>query len=95
MMGFKYEEGWDYLRCAINFDGAANANANSRYWYITDHYASDRVYEIGVPALGYDNNNGQNWKYAGDSDNFTSCPPLEKCEFQCSAYRNYETSSTK
>lgn len=59
MVGFKYENGWDYLRCAINYDGDANANANSRYWYITDHYASDRVYSLGVPKLGYDSK--QDW----------------------------------
>ena len=82
---------WDYVRCAINFDGAANANANSRYWYITDHWSDERVYEIGVPELGLDKT--QDWKFGEESDNYTECPFLEKCTFQCSAYRNYETAS--
>ena len=95
MLGFQdptNDGNWDYLRCAINFDGTVNANANSRYWYITDHYAEDRVYGIGVPKLGYDKK--QDWVYAGDKSNYTECPVLEKCIFQCSAYRNYVTSSS-
>jgi hypothetical protein len=92
MVGFQFDGKWDYLRCAINFDGAANANANSRYWYITDHWSSDRVYNIGVPKLGYDSR--QDWQYNGDDNNKTECPPLEKCVFQCSAYRKYDTGSS-
>ena len=96
MMGFsdpKNNGQWDYVRCAINFDGATNANANSRYWFITDHSSKKRVYEIGVPELVYDNK--QDWQFGEEKDNYTECPPLEKCIFQCSAYRNFETSSTK
>ena len=26
-----------------------------------------------------------------DNTNYTECPPLQKCIFQCSAYREYDT----
>ena len=56
MMGFwdSEKEQWDYLRCAINFDGQVNANANSRFWVISDHYAADRVYTLEVPQVPLD-----------------------------------------
>jgi len=80
---------WDYLRCAINFDGQVNANANSRFWVISDHYATDRPYTTGVFAATLDKD--QDWKSAGAGQNFTECPLLQKCIFQCSASRKYET----
>jgi len=81
MMGF-YDEAkaqWDYLRCAINFDGAVNANANSRYWVISDHYGVKRPYDVGVLSLSLDKT--QDWTYLGSDNNYTECPPLAKCVF--------------
>ena len=81
MMGF-YDpdtEQWDYLRCAINFDGSINANANSRYWVISDHYAKERMYSIGVMNASLDK--GQDWKSTGAGKNYTECPLLQKCIF--------------
>jgi len=77
------------LRCAINFDGAVNANANSRYWVISDHHGAKRPYDVGVLSLSLDKT--QDWTYLGSDNNYTECPPLAKCVFQCSAKRNYET----
>ena len=95
MMGFWDEERehWDYLRCAINFDGAVNANANSRFWVISDHYSDQRVYDAGVMNISMDR--GQDWKSSGKGQNYTECPLLQKCIFQCSASRNYETKNSK
>ena len=85
MLGFRdpnnrYNE-WDWLRCAIQFDGAVNANANSRYWYITDHYSTEKPYDIGVMQMGYDSS--QDWLFlgAGEQYNYTECPIGEKCIF--------------
>ena len=58
MVGFQdpnREDGqWDYLRCAVNFDGDVNANANTRKWVISDHYSTEIPYSAGVPLLGFD-----------------------------------------
>ena len=49
MMGLKISSSkWDWLKCAVDFDGAANANANSRYWAITDHYSKEYPWLAGV-----------------------------------------------
>ena len=81
MMGFwdSAKNQWDYLRCAINFDGAVNANANSRYWVISDHFGNERPYDVGVLGLNLDK--GQDWTYLGAYNNYTECPPLAKCTF--------------
>lgn len=95
MMGFmnpRNGNNWDYLRCAINFDGAVNANANSRYWVISDHNSSKRAYDAGVISTFMKLDVGQDWKSTGGANNYTECPPLAKCTFQCSASRLYETS---
>ena len=54
MMGFwnSSKGNWDYLKCAIDFDGAVNANANSRYWAITDNYSGDITYNTNdAPSM--------------------------------------------
>eukprot|EP00354_Favella_ehrenbergii_P009995 CAMPEP_0170466896 /NCGR_PEP_ID=MMETSP0123-20130129/10680_1 /TAXON_ID=182087 /ORGANISM="Favella ehrenbergii, Strain Fehren 1" /LENGTH=174 /DNA_ID=CAMNT_0010733131 /DNA_START=19 /DNA_END=543 /DNA_ORIENTATION=+ len=81
MLGFwdDEQEHWDYLRCAINFDGAVNANANSRYWVISDHYSEERAYSTGVLNISLDK--GQDWRSTGAGQNFTECPLLQKCIF--------------
>ena len=93
MLGFKdpnNDDQWDWLRCAIQFDGAVNANANSRYWYITDHYSAEKPFDVGIQAMNHDSQ--QNWKYlGGGTKNYTECPIGEKCIFQCAASRNYVT----
>ena len=98
MMGFqnpRNNNNWDYLRCAINFDGAVNANANSRYWVISDHYSDRRPYEAGVISSSVKLDETQDWKSTGSGQNYTECPPLAKCIFQCSASRLYETKNDK
>ena len=76
MLGFWDAEAsqWDYLRCATNFDGSINANANSRYWVISDHYAKERMYSLGVMNASLDK--GQDWKSTGAGKNYTECPLL-------------------
>lgn len=54
MVGFAFNGKWDWLRCAINFDGAVNANANSRYWQITDWHSTEIPWDVGVPNLTFD-----------------------------------------
>ena len=34
---------------------------------------------------------GQDWKSTGAGKNYTECPLLQKCIFQCQASRTYET----
>ena len=38
IMGLQNGSDVDWLKCAIDFDGTVNANANSRYWAVSDHY---------------------------------------------------------
>lgn len=33
---------WDYLRCAVDYDGVVNANAQSRPWVVTDHTSTNK-----------------------------------------------------
>lgn len=73
----------DWLKCTVNFDGTVNANANTRYWAVTDHYSDgDKPWSVGVPALSDDST--QDWERTEDPTgelNYTECPPLEKCIF--------------
>ena len=84
-MGLKNGSYIDWLKCAVNFDGTVNANANTRYWSVTDHYTKgDKPWNIGVPALKDDTS--QDWQRVDDPTdpsalNYTECPPLEKCVF--------------
>ena len=54
MVGFKNGSNWDFLRCKINFDGALNANENSRYWTVADFYADDIPYFLGATGVTED-----------------------------------------
>ena len=64
----------------MQFDGAVNANANSRYWTVSDHYSYKRPYDVGVGEMSYDTE--QNWKYLGSGTmNYTECPENDKCIF--------------
>ena len=58
---------------------------------MTDHYSSEKPYDIGVMNMGYDSE--QNWLFLGGGEqyNYTECPVGEKCIFQCAASRNYVT----
>ena len=96
-MGFqdpKNNGQWDWLQCGISFDGSVNANANSRYWSISDAWSTDRVWNLGVSNVPLDVQ--QDWTYLGQSEehNYTECPFLQKCVFQCSASRPYVTNDT-
>ena len=94
MMGFRdaYNNGqWDWLRCGIDFDGAVNANANTRYWTVSDHFSSERPWEIGAENVSDDTQ--QDWEFIDGLDySYTNCPNFDKCTFQCSAKRSYLTS---
>ena len=48
MFGLKFpdEEKYDWQMCKINFDGALNANENSRYWDIIHGYSDLPVWEL-------------------------------------------------
>lgn len=82
-MGLKNGDYIDWLKCTVNYDGAVNANANTRYWAVTDHYSKGtKPWDKGVQALSDDST--QNWQRTDDDDgtlNYTECPPLEKCTF--------------
>lgn len=94
-MGLKMDSKWDWMMCTIDFDGAVNANANSRYWEIYDHNGSDKPWEVGPQNISRDSQ--QNWSYLGEGDaNYTSCPEgSSKCTFKCSSSRNYDTQDEK
>ena len=51
------------------------------------------VWDVGVPSLLDDTD--EDWTRTPDGTkliNYTDCPPLEKCIFQCAANRRWETS---
>ena len=66
--------------CKINFDGAANANSNSRYFDVIHGYSDLAPWDIGAPAITINEN--QPWyRTKEDGLSYTECPPLEKCVF--------------
>ena len=42
-----------------------------------------------MPSANLDSK--QDWTYLGSGDNYTECPPLSKCVFQCAASRIYNS----
>ena len=39
------------MLCKIDYDGKVNANANSRYWSISDRYSAGNLAEANVSSL--------------------------------------------
>ena len=87
MVGWEVDVGkYSWQMCKINFDGANNANANSRYFDIITGYSDEPAWDIGAPSVKI--NKDQPWERTDeDGLNFTECPPLEKCVFQCASHR--------
>ena len=98
LMGFKYDKGYDWLVCGISFDGAVNANANSRYWEVSDRHSTGLPWEAEGGVTSFARDASQDWErtdVAGSNLNYTECPFLEKCTFHCSANRFFETGDEK
>ena len=44
LMGFKIgTNSYDWLECFVRYDGKTNANANSRFWTISDRYSKGKM----------------------------------------------------
>ena len=85
-------EKWDWIQCEIVYDGHVNAEANTRYWYISDRYSTDNDYPWKVGVDGISEDAEQDWVYLGDGTlNYTECDNWARCTFVCSASRNYQT----
>ena len=81
---------WDWLECTVDYDGAANANANSRSWSVNDRYSTDIPYTVGLEGTNLDSQ--QDWVLIDSLEwNYTECPSFAKCIFHCTASRFYET----
>ena len=95
LMGLKIGKKYDWLECSVRFDGAVNANANSRLWSISDRYSPKGEMpwaKDGLAKIVEDTE--KDWKPtlgANNELNYTSCPPLKKCIFQCAAERPFTT----
>ena len=81
---------YDWLRCKVDFDGAAYANNYARQWVIEDGYSislprSNKAHNITIDDT-------QDWTPIEEDDKtFTECPALSRCIFKCSASRPFTT----
>ena len=97
-LGFYDEDAkaWDYLRCAVDYDGQVNANANSRLFTVSDHYSVNKPWTgvNGALESNIPKDEVQNW-YIRDNESKTECPPLQRCIFTCAAKRDFDTGDTE